>query len=76
LLLAEDKKTNTHAGIIANFEEVFASKIDLEMPFTQFIYQLQNNEPTIEFAQKYLIDSQSFYKKADEYRINTLVDEK
>ena len=75
LLLTEDQKTNTHAGIIADFETVFTSKIDLDKPFTQFIYQLQNNKPTLEFAQKYLEDAQLFYKKADEYRLKSLVDE-
>jgi len=75
LLITEDQKTNTHAGIIADFETVFASKIELDKPFTQFIYQLQNNEPTLEFAQKYASDAQLFYKKADEYRLKSLVDE-
>ncbi|RXP55488.1 HEPN domain-containing protein [Lutibacter sp. HS1-25] len=75
LLLAEDVKTNTHAGIIADFETTFASKIDLDKPFSAFIYQLQNNEPSLEFAQKYLADAQLFYKKADEFRASTLVDE-
>jgi sulfite reductase (ferredoxin) len=75
LLLAEDQKTNTHAGIIADFENVFASKIELDKPFSQYIYQLQNNAPSKEFAQKYLADAQLFYKKADAYRINELVNE-
>ena len=61
--------------MLVDFETIFTSKIDLDKPFTQFIYQLQNNKPTLEFAQKYLEDAQLFYKKADEYRLKSLVDE-
>jgi sulfite reductase (ferredoxin) len=37
LLITEDVKTNTHAGIIADFETTFTSKIELEAPFSEFI---------------------------------------
>jgi sulfite reductase (ferredoxin) len=70
LLISEGKKTNTHAGIIEQFEEVFASEINLDVPFSDFIYQIKNNEPSQEFAQNYLIDAQSFYKKVDAFRAN------
>ena len=76
LLISEGKKTNTHAGIVAQFEEVFASEIALDVPFSDFIYQIKNNEPTNEFAQKYLFDAQLFYKKVDAYRALELADEK
>jgi len=75
LLISEGKKTNTHAGIISQFEEVFASKINLDLPFSEFIYQIQKNEPTKEFAENYLIDAQSFYKKADAFRASIVSDE-
>ena len=75
LLLSEEVKTNTHAGIISDFETTFASKIELNSPFSEFIYQIQKNKPTKDFAEKYLSDAQSFYKKADEYRVNSLADE-
>ena len=72
LLISEGKKTNTHAGIISQFEEDFGSKLDLKVPFSEFIYQIQKNEPTKEFAENYLIDAQSFYKKVDAYRANVV----
>tara|TARA_R110001583_G_scaffold11599_3_gene52154 strand:+ start:4440 stop:6530 length:2091 start_codon:yes stop_codon:yes gene_type:complete len=75
LLISEGKKTNTHAGIIEQFEEVFASEIELDVPFSDFIYQIKNNEPTLKFAQKYLTDAQLFYKKVDTYRANIVTDE-
>ncbi len=76
LLISEGKKTNTHVGIITQFEEVFASEIELNVPFSDFIYQIKNNEPTKEFAEKYLTDAQLFYKKVDVYRANIINDEK
>ncbi len=75
LLISDGKKTNTHAGIIEQFEEVFASEINLNVPFSDFIYQIKNNEPSKEFAQNYLSDAQSFYKKVDAFRANIVSNE-
>lgn len=75
LLISEGKKTNTHAGIITQFEEVFSDKIVLDIPFSEFIHQIKNNEPTKEFAQKYLEDAQLFYKKVDAFRLNNISNE-
>ena len=75
LLISEGKKTNTHSGIITQFEEVFNDKIDLDVPFSEFIYQIKNNEPTKEFAQNYLVDAQLFYKKVDAFRANIISNE-
>jgi sulfite reductase (ferredoxin) len=75
LLLTKDKTTNTQAGIIAEFEALFADEIVLESPFSEFVYQIQQKEPTKEFAQKYLKDAQLFYEKATELRIKILSDE-
>ena len=75
LLLSEGKKTNTQAGIISQFDEVFADKIELETSFSEFVYQIKNNEPSKEFAQKYVNDAQSFYKKVDAFRSKTVKDE-
>ncbi len=75
LLTSEGKKTNTHVGIISQFDEVFGNEIDLGIPFSTFIYQLKNNEPTVEFAQKYLDEAQFFYKKVNDYRTKTVSNE-
>lgn len=72
----EGKKTNTQARIIAQFEEVFGSKIQLESPFSEFVYRIKKNEPTKEFAQKYIDDAKLFYKKVDLFRSKTLTNEK
>jgi len=75
LLISEGKKTNTHAGIILQFDEVFGKDIELETSFSKFIYQINKNEPTQEFSQNYLKDAQFFYTKADEFRTKTVRDE-
>jgi sulfite reductase (ferredoxin) len=75
LLTSEGKKTNTHVGIISQFDEVFGNEINLDVPFSSFIYQIKNNEPTLEFAQKYLNEAQLFYKKVNNYRTKTVSNE-
>ena len=72
LLLSESKKTNTQAGIISQFDEVFGDKIELETSFSEFVYQIKNNEPSKEFAEKYVADATLFYKKVDAFRTKTI----
>ncbi|MDP2540393.1 nitrite reductase [Tenacibaculum discolor] len=70
LLTAEGAKTNTQAGIITNFDELFVAtnKIELSSSFAELIYQINKNEPTEAFAKKYLEEASSFYKTIDAYR--------
>ncbi|MDD7914986.1 HEPN domain-containing protein [Polaribacter ponticola] len=71
-LMAEDQKTNTHAGIIANFDTYFitSKKIELETSFSDLIYQIKNAAPTEEFAKKYIADANLFLEKVRTYRNN------
>ncbi|WP_233900354.1 nitrite/sulfite reductase [Tenacibaculum piscium] len=72
LLTAEGEKTNTQAGIITNFDKVFVETNKISLPvstsFTEFIYQLKENEPTEAFASEYLANTKAFYKAVDSYR--------
>ena len=65
LLLAENKKTNTHAGIVSQFDELFiaSGKIDLGIPFSELIYQINKFSPTQEFAAKYIENANQFLDK-------------
>ncbi|TQI71715.1 sulfite reductase (ferredoxin) [Gramella sp. Hel_I_59] len=76
LLLAEDVKTNTQAGIIAQFDELFVEtgKIDLATSFKEFTYQLNQHEPSEDFARKYLEDAQLFLNRVDAYRTKEVQD--
>ncbi len=70
LLTSEGAKTNTHAGIIANFDEVFVAtnKLELAGSFSSLVNQIKENEPSEEFAKKYLNDAKNFYQKVDAFR--------
>jgi len=70
LLTAEGIKTNTQTGIIKSFDEHFIANKAFELTgtFNEMVYQLKENEPTIDFATKYLTDAKVFYKKVDEFR--------
>ncbi|WP_340065558.1 HEPN domain-containing protein [Ascidiimonas aurantiaca] len=70
LLLSEDVTTNSHAGIIKQFQEVFidTGKLALETDFDGLVYQLRDHEPTESFAQKYDQDARSFYHAIDVFR--------
>ncbi len=69
-LLAENKKTNTHASIIAQFDELFVAsgKIDLGTSFSELIYQINKFAPTKEFAEKYINDATLFLQKVRAFR--------
>lgn len=69
-LLAANKKTNTHASIIAQFDELFVTsgKIDLGTSFSELIYQINKFAPTKEFAKKYIDDATLFLQKVRAYR--------
>ncbi|MGS2740525.1 HEPN domain-containing protein [Sinomicrobium sp. M5D2P17] len=79
LLLSENKKTNTHAGIISQFQEVFVDegKIKVETSagntFADLVYQINKNEPSEDFAKKYLEDSRTFLDQIRIYRDQELV---
>lgn len=70
LLLAENKKTNTHSGIIAQFDEFFVEggKIDLGTSFSELIYQINKNAPTKDFAVNYIDSANKFLAAVRIYR--------
>ena len=77
MLLAENKKTNTHASIIAQFDEFFVAsgKIELNTTFSELIYQINKNTPNKEFCSQYINDSENLLQKAQRFRAlsNTFV---
>ena len=70
LLLAENKKTNTHAGIISQFDELFveSGRIDLGVSFSELIYQINKFAPTEDFASKYIENANGFLQKVRTFR--------
>ncbi|MDP3679323.1 MAG: nitrite reductase [Flavobacterium sp.] len=74
LLLAENQKTNHHAGIIDLFDTVFieSNKIELNSTFKDLVYQIRANEPSAEFAQKYIQEGVAFFESIEKYRAKDL----
>ncbi len=70
LLTAEKVKTNTHASIIKDFDELYVEtgKIDFEGGFDKIALQLNKNEPSEAFAKSYLEDAKVVLEKLETFR--------
>ncbi len=71
VLLSENKKTNTHASIISQFDELFVAsgKIDLGASFSDVIYQINKNAPTKDFALNYITSADKFLEAVRAFRV-------
>jgi sulfite reductase (ferredoxin) len=78
ILLAENQKTNHQAGIIDLFDTVFieSNKIELDSTFKELVYQIKENEPSEEFAKKYIQEGIAFFETIETFRAKDLQDEK
>lgn len=74
LLLAENQKTNHHAGIIELFDTTFvaSNKIELTGTFKDLVYQINKNEPTEAFAKQYIQEGINFFDTLEAYRTQDL----
>ncbi|MBU2929172.1 HEPN domain-containing protein [Winogradskyella psychrotolerans] len=70
ILLSENIKTNTQAGIIKQFDELFVEthKIELGTSFSDLIYQIKVFPPTEDFANNYITTAQQFLKSVRAFR--------
>jgi len=70
LLISVGKKTNTHMGIIKDFDTEFVvnQNINLSTSFSTFVSQINKKKPTREFALQYLNDAELFVAKIEEFR--------
>ncbi|WP_297338480.1 HEPN domain-containing protein [Algoriphagus sp.] len=70
LLLSEDISTNSYANIIKLFDENFVEngKIKLSGTFAEKVYQINENEPTEEFAKAYAKQALEIYQLLKWYR--------
>lgn len=70
LLLSEDTSTNSYANIISLFDEKFVEtgKINLEGTFAEKVYQINQYEPTEEFAIAYAKQAMEVYSLLKTYR--------
>jgi len=75
ILLSENKKTNTQAGIIKDFDALYVDtkKIDLGVSFSEFIYQIKSEAPTKAFALNYITNAEQFLSKVKAFRASTMI---
>ncbi len=76
MLISENIKTNTQAGIVTDFDLNFVStqKIDLHLSFEDLVYQINQQEPSKEFASYYIEQSTLFRQKAAGFRNEQLAE--
>ena len=77
ILLSENKKTNTQAGIISQFDEFFieSGKIDLGASFSTIIYQIKQHSPSKEFALNYIKSAEQFLQTVKDYRAVEIIND-
>ncbi|MGY6648741.1 HEPN domain-containing protein [Wenyingzhuangia sp. IMCC45574] len=70
ILTGEGVKTNTHNKIISDFNEklVATGKVELGTDFESFVYQINKNEQSEEFAKAYIADAEKFLGLIEAYR--------
>lgn len=70
ILLSTDKHCNTQAGIIRDFNEYFykTGLFQLPLDFENYVLQINKNEPTKTFAEKYYSDAQIFFANVKAFR--------
>lgn len=70
LLTSEKVKTNTHASIIKDFDELYVEtgKIAFEGGFDKVALQLNKNEPSEAFAKSYVEDAKTVLTKLETFR--------
>lgn len=76
LLTSENVKVNTHASIIADFDEKFVDngRISVDGGFQNLALRLKSNEPTEAFSKSYLEDAQGFLKSVEQFRNQELAE--
>ena len=74
LLLGENVRCNTQAGIIQDFDKTFVEtdRIQFETTFTELVLKMRSSKATEEFALSYFAQAESFLKTIKNYRTEQL----
>lgn len=75
ILLSENIKTNTQAGIIKQFDELFVdtNRITLGSSFADIVYQIKIHPPTQDFATSYINAATQFLDTVKTFREEELL---
>lgn len=73
ILIADNVNTNTHAKIIADFQEQYVAtgKVALAVSFEDLVYQIRAYAPRQDFAQAYIENAQQFLDALKAFREKT-----
>lgn len=76
MLTSENTKVNTHVSIIKDFDEKFVAdgRIAVTGGFEKMVLQLNQNEPTKEFAESYIEDAKVFLETVAKFREQELAE--
>lgn len=76
MLTSEKTKVNTHASIIKDFDEKFVSdgRIEVDGGFENRVLSINKNEPTQEFAARYLKEAKAFLVSVEKFREQELAE--
>jgi sulfite reductase (ferredoxin) len=78
VLIGENIKTNTQAGIVKDFDQYFVESGLIQLgstTLTDLIYQINTNKADKEFSKKYLAQAEKFYQLVDNLRANAINNE-
>lgn len=77
VLIGENIKTNTQAGIVKDFDQYFVESglIKIGSTLSELIYQIRSNKADKAFSKQYFAHAQNFYKLVDNLRTNSLNNE-
>ncbi len=75
LLLDKEIHVNTHYGVINDFDKYFVEtkELSVETSFKELILQINQNEPTKQFAELYYIEAKEFLQTVKQIRQSNLV---
>ncbi len=75
LLLDKEIHVNTHHGVIADFDKHFieTKELKLESSFKDLVLQINQNEPSKQFAELYFIEAKEFLQAVKQIRQTNLV---
>ena len=70
LLLTRDVKPSTQYQVMNDFQKVFieAGLMDIGSNFKEYLLRINKNEPSKEFAERFLADSSAFLEQAYDWR--------
>lgn len=70
LLLTQDVKPSTQHQVMSEFQKLFVegNLIDVGSNFREYVLRINKNEPSQEFAKRFLADSSAFLEQAYDWR--------